>query len=222
MKLLWKPRPVRTFISLFLFGAFLAACGGVDEAPDYEPLRFSVEGEELLASGVIDATTLTQFREVTAANDGLERLLLLWVPGSADDEANLELARSVRALGLATEVPPGGLVASGGTDLFLAGRERTIAPDACIGVHSWGDGDGFEGAELPRGDPEHRPYLLYYEDMGIDPSFYWFTLEAAGADSIHWMSPDEQSRFGMATGVASHQDRQASPSQHECDARLPE
>ncbi len=227
MTLVQSSRSASALPALLVCAALLSACESTgdwleQEALDYEPVQFQVEGKELLASGVIDASTLVRFREVVAAHEGLERLVLLWVPGSADDEANLELARRVRALGLATEVPPGGLVASGGTDLFLAGRERYLAPEACVGVHSWGDGDGLEGADLPRNHPDHEPYLRYYEDIGIDPAFYWFTLEAAGADSIHWMSPGEQNRFGMTTSDEHAQNGRTWPGQSACDERLPE
>ena len=39
-----------------------------------------------------------------------------------------------------------------------------------------------------RDHEEHRVYLDFYEEMGIPEAFYWFTLEAASADEVHWMS----------------------------------
>ncbi len=37
----------------------------------------------------------------------------------------------------------------------------------------------------------------YYADMGIDEEFYWFTLDAASSDGIHWMTQDELSSYGL-------------------------
>ena len=54
---------------------------------------------------------------------------------------------------------------------------------------------------MPRSRRAHDLYLDYYTDMGIDPSFYWFTLDAAPADSIHWMTSDELIAFGLVTNA---------------------
>ena len=35
--------------------------------------------------------------------------------------------------------------------------------------------------------------------MGIPADFYWFTLEAAPADDIHWMSRDEMETYAVVT-----------------------
>jgi len=55
------------------------------------------------------------------------------------------------------------------------------------------------GADLPPDDPEHDLYLDYYADIGISEDFYWFTLDAAPANSIHWMTAEEMDRYGMLT-----------------------
>lgn len=171
-----------------------AACDDLD----YEPMSFTVSGSEIIARGVIDGSTLNRFLDVSEANSNLSVLVLEQVDGSADDVANLELSRVVRAAGFTTVVPSNGLVASGGTDLFLAGATRTLENGACVGVHSWSGGD-IEGHALSRNDPEHRKYLSYYQEMGTDPEFYWFTLEAAPANGMHWMTASEASRFNMAS-----------------------
>lgn len=104
-------------------------------------------------------------------------------------------------MGITTIVPSGGLVASGGTDLFLAGVQRIIEPGACIGVHSWAAED-FTATDIPRTSPEHDRYLDYYNDVGIDLAFYWFTLEAAPADDMHWMTAMEVGQYGVSTSPA--------------------
>jgi hypothetical protein len=185
-----------------------------NEGLDDEVAVFDVRGDQLVVNGVIDQRSLEGFGAAIKANPGIATLVLNAVPGSADDEANLQLARIVRDLRLETVVPSGGLVASGGTDLFLAGAERRIEPDACIGVHSWASAEG-PGTDFPQDAPAHDPYLDYYEAIGIDPAFYWFTLDAAPADGMHWMTAEERLRFAMAT--EAHTDEVPDPS--ECAAR---
>lgn len=176
----------------------VAACSGA-----YPPLTFTPDEEALRLSGVIDARALSAFDVAIDTHPGTTRLIFDFVPGSMDDESNLELARRVRARGLETYVPGDGLVASGGTDLFLAGTARQLAPGACVGVHTWGDETVGIGLEFPKDDPVHQPYLDYYAEIGIDAAFYWFTLEAAGPDESHWMTAAELAEHGMTTVAAT-------------------
>ncbi|MFT5530530.1 MAG: hypothetical protein ACI91O_000543 [Candidatus Poriferisodalaceae bacterium] len=94
---------------------------------------------------VIDSSTPDAVRALLEDHPQVTTIVLGFVPGSADDEANLEAALLIRDAGLATHVPADGQVASGGAD------------------------------------------------------FYWFTLEAAPAESIHWMTSIELDRYGIAT-----------------------
>lgn len=188
--------------------AALSACLGAD----YEPMQFTSNGTEIVARGAIDAGTLDRFLDITERHPDARTLVLEMVEGSVDDEANLIFSREVRKRGFTTVVPSQGLIASGGTDLFLAGVTRQIAPGACVGVHSWG-GD-VEGRDVPRTDPVHQEYLSYYDVMGTPQAFYWFTLDAAGADEMHWMSTAEVARFGMTTAPAA-----GLASAAVCDAR---
>lgn len=174
-----------------------AAC-----ADEYTPLRFTVSGDEIIATGVIDFNTLQLFEDTINDHPNAKVLVLQSIGGSVDDEANVKFARVVRDMGLATRVPSGGLVASGGTDLFLAGVDRVLEAGACIGVHAWAAQD-FSATDLPRSDPEHERYLDYYEDMDIDAAFYWFTLQAAPADGMHWMTSEEVARFELSTTAAT-------------------
>ena len=57
------------------------------------------------------------------------------------DDVNLLASREIRNRGIATHIAKDGMVASGGTDMFLAGAKRTIEIGAKLGVHSWGDGE---------------------------------------------------------------------------------
>lgn len=179
----------------------------------HSTLEFQVEDNRIIASGEIDGDALTDFMDIIDTTPAIETLVLQNIGGSVDDDANLEFGRQVRDLGIATLVPSDGLVASGGTDLFLAGTRRTLEPGACVGVHAWA-ADEFTAIDLPRDDPLHAPYLEYYADLGINPEFYWFTLDAAPAESMHWITVGEAARFAISTETAS-----ALGTPHVCDAR---
>lgn len=201
------------------FGALvcLAGCG----AEDYDPLTLTPQGDHFLAQGVIDGTTPDTLRKALAANPDIKTILMQYVPGSADDEANLDASRLIRAGGIATVVPRGGFIASGGTDMFLAGVQRQIRSGACIGVHSWASGTGTEGKDVPRDDPEHHLYLNYYKEMGIPSEFYWFTLSAAEAEGMHYMNNGEIAQFDMTTAPMAGAS-EANPSRCEAIASASE
>lgn len=183
------------FLTIF---ALLASCqtGSHD---DYVPIEFENDGRQIYAYGDIDSDVIARFLDVYNDNPEAEVLVLEMVGGSVDDEVNLKFSQMVRDLGLKTRVPSDGLVASGGTDLFLAGTQRTLEPGACVGVHAWAT-DDYEATDIARNDPVHREYLNYFRNMGISEAFYWFTLDAASAKDMHWMSAQEANRFSMITG----------------------
>lgn len=189
--------------------AFVAGC----ESYDYDPLSFRYQDGAIVAVGTIDATTLAAFEKITQAHPQAKTLVLQTIHGSVDDEANLIFSRFVRTQGFDTVVPADGMVASGGTDLFLAGNQRHLEPGACVGVHSWG-GPGPAAASLPRDHREHKPYLAYYRDLQVEEEFYWFTLAAAPAEEMHWMTADEANRFAMTSVPA-----QSLSSRQICETR---
>lgn len=180
-------------LSLFIFACFTLLL------PDYDSAEFKVLGEAVVMNGVIDSDTEETLTILLDENPQVTTIVMENVEGSVDDEANLILARYIRGKGLNTHVPNNGLIASGGTDLFISGVKRTVGSNAKIGVHSWADGSGLEGVGLPRNHPEHRKYLEYYRAMGVPVAFYWFTLEAASSDDIHWMSIEEQKLYKLPT-----------------------
>jgi hypothetical protein len=194
----------------------LAACAS------YPELAYTKAGSSLILTGVIDAETAPSLSAALRTNPEVNRLILDSIPGSADDEASLsKLAKLVRNSGVTTHVPSHGMVASGGTDMVVMGKTRRIDTGACIGVHTWAAGWSETGADLARDDPKHDLYLDFYRDMGIDPAFYWFTLDAAGPDNVHWMSAAEINRFGLSsTLVKDPKDETFSQRKKRCDARV--
>ncbi|MEP1095780.1 MAG: hypothetical protein ABJG78_11765 [Cyclobacteriaceae bacterium] len=153
-----------------------------------------VSGDTVFMNGDIYKGTLTDMEELLKAHPEITTLVMNYVPGSIDDEANLLASREIRKNKINTYVPEGGMIASGGTDMFLAGVKRNAHETAKIGVHSWGGGDKM-ATEYPREDEVHEIYLDYYEEMSIPLEFYWYTLEAASADSIHWMTVEEIKKY---------------------------
>lgn len=183
---------------LLLALSFVAvACAGDNDTED--SATFIVEGTEAVMEGVIGSDTPDAVRDLLADYPDVRTIVMTNVPGSADDDANLEAARLLREAGLRTHLESDGEVASGGVDFFLAGAERTFDAGAKFGVHSWATGDGTEGTDLAEDDPEHNKYLDFYDEMGVDPDFYWFTLQAAPAADIYFMTAAELDDFGFST-----------------------
>ncbi|EAS40721.1 hypothetical protein [Photobacterium profundum] len=162
------------------------------------PLMFTVEEDTAKVSGVVCDGSPAAFSKMLAAHTNLKVLSLVNIDGSADDNANLQLGRLIRKSKMTTSIGEAGHIASGGTDLFLAGTKRKWTEGARIGVHSWSDGVN-DGSNYPISSPEHKPYLDYYKEMGIPVSFYWFTLNAASASEMHYMTNDEIKQYGMVT-----------------------
>lgn len=95
-----------------------------------------------------------------------------------------------------------GLIASGGVDFFLAGIQRTKGTNTKIGVHSWSDGNK-DATAFPVGHANHLPYINYYVSVGFTQQeaedFYYFTINAAPAEGIHWVTDAEISKYKILT-----------------------
>jgi hypothetical protein len=153
--------------------------------------------------GLITSSTPAAFAALLAQHPGIKTLVMHDCPGSEDDDANLALARMVRKAGIDTVLPADGSIRSGAVELFLAGKRRSAAAGAEIGVHSWIDEDGHQATDFPANAPVHNAYIRYYVDMGMDAAkahaFYDFTNHAAPATSVHYMTRAEVEKFGLLT-----------------------
>lgn len=184
--------------ALVLVGLFLAGC--TDEAGEAEgAASFEIQGDEAMMTGVIGETTPDAVADLLEDHPEVTTIVMSDVPGSENDEANLKASSLVREAGLSTHVPSDGFIASGGVDFFLAGTDRSFETGAQFGVHSWATDDGVNGDDLDRNDPQHQLYLNYYDDIGVDEDFYWFTLQAAPPDDFHIMTPGELEQYGFET-----------------------
>ncbi len=147
-------------------------------------------------NGDLDSDAPDQVEALLAYYPALKWIELEDCPGSVDDMAALEAARKIRSAGLNTRVPADGEIASGAVDFFIAGVQRVVVEGGMVGVHAWRDGS-LEGSAVPQGDPEHDLYLDFYAELGIDREFYWFTLQAAPADGLHYMTQEELEQYGL-------------------------
>lgn len=84
---------------------------------------FTILNDTTIAlNDVIDSGTLDAFNAVIAQNPDTRWLAFQEAPGSEDDETNMQVGRRLNQLRLNTLVEPGGFIASGAVDLFLAGN----------------------------------------------------------------------------------------------------
>lgn len=115
-----------------------------------------------------DAASPASFTAMLRDYPGIGVLEMIECPGTDDDRANLALGRMIRAARIETHVPRGGSVRSGAVELFLAGAARRADDGAEFAVHSWIDELGREADDVTAGAPEHRAYIDYYVEMGMD------------------------------------------------------
>lgn len=166
----------------------------------YGPFR--VDGDRIIMNGAVETNTPAKFRALIAAHPGVRTIEMIECPGSEDEDANLALARLIRSAGLNTHVPADGSIRSGAVELFLAGTERTSAPGAQFGVHSWRDDTGREARDYAEDAAVHAPYLRFYREVGFTPekakAFYDFTNRADFED-MHYMTEAELARYGVIT-----------------------
>lgn len=159
----------------------------------FGPFRV-VAGDRVELNGSITSRAPTQFRALLRAYPHIRQVDMVDCPGTDDDEANLALARMIRKAGIATYVPSGGSVRSGGVELFLAGVRRHADSTAEFAVHSWLDEDGMEPDDFSEDDPVNRAYIEYYREMGMTEekarAFYALTNSVPHDDALYLKPQD--------------------------------
>jgi len=164
-----------------------------------DELSIEVENNTAYLSGVLGSDLVKRLSDFVKENPNVTDLVLVDIPGSVDQQATMEGARLIRRLGLNTRIAPTGYVLSGGVDLFLGGVERTIGAGAGVGVHAWSDGSRTKAENVNVADPVHAVYVNFYLEMGVPERFYWFSLDAASADRVYFLSPEEVYDFQLVT-----------------------
>jgi len=163
----------------------------LDHSEEYE-LFFLVQGRYAIAAGVIYNGFKKRVRLLRKNHPNVDTIVMVNCPGSSNDGALVKGARLVHQYGYNTCVPSNGMVASGGTDMFVSGLERYATPGAKIGIHSWeATYNGVEtvGSDFPRDHWEHVMYLDLLEDTCIPYDFYWQTLKSGLP--MHWVTEGE-------------------------------
>lgn len=186
---------------------FAASCAGTEnragtENNHSELTEFWVNGNVLYMNNLINSKTPDQLKRIFAENPDIDTLIMQQVDGSLDDTANLQAASWIAKKNLTFILEPDSEIASGGTDFFLAGKKRVIKKGAKVGVHSWAD-ESSTARDFPRGHSFHQPYIDYYIAIGwtkeAAEKFYYFTINAASAEDIHWMTEVELREYNITT-----------------------
>jgi len=163
----------------------------LDYSEEYE-LFFLVQGRYAIAAGVIYNDFEKRVKLLRKNHPNVDTIVMVNCPGSSNDDALVKGARLVHQYGYNTCVPSDGMVASGGTDMFVSGLERYATPGAKIGIHSWaGTHNGVEtvGSDFPRDHWKHVMYLDLLEETCIPYDFYWQTLKSGLP--MHWVTEGE-------------------------------
>lgn len=182
---------------------FITSCG---DDSDTAKSRYGVflyqDDTTLVMNGTIGSSTPKDWDDYIKAYPDTKHIIMKDCPGSEDDTANLEAARKVHQRGVSIHLPSAAVIASGAVDFFLAGVKRTRDEGSMIGVHSWSDGSK-DATAFPVGDPEHQPYIDYYKEVGFSEedakAFYYFTINAAPAAGIHYMTDAEIAQYKLLT-----------------------
>lgn len=193
---------IRTNIAFFVFTVIIfAACNKSDIAIDDYGIFSYKDEETVVVNGLIDSDIPTYWDNYISAFPETNRMIMKDCPGSTDDLANWDAARSIRTYDISIHLPADAIIASGAVDLFLSGTTRSRAVGSQIGVHAWADGNGNEATDYPIGHVEHQGAIDYYVDMGFTQeeaeAFYYFTINAASAEEIHWMTDDEIEQYKL-------------------------
>jgi len=170
--------------------------------PDAGLLKFRAVDNKAYGNGNTNGMSVSTVRGFLNDNPQVDTLVMGIMPGTKNADMNVLIAREIRKRGLKTHLPQNGFIASGAVDLFLAGVERTMECGGKIGVHSWGLTGDTSGTISPKTmgvDRRQKYHEKFLRDMGIDPSFYVFTREAAEPSQLHYMTEEEIERFGLLT-----------------------
>lgn len=159
----------------------------------YGPFRVIDQTTAALV-GITQGSAPAHFSAMLADFPAIQTLEFVEAPGTYDDRANLRLGRMIRNSGISTRVQDGGSIRSGAVELFLAGATREIHEGSEFAVHGWLDDWGRGAEDYPAGAPEHRRYLDYYVEMGMEEAqaraFYAMTNSVPFEEAM-WLTGSE-------------------------------
>jgi len=165
--------------------------------------HIKIKGNEAYLSGDLGTITYAQIKDLIENHPTVKTIVMTHISGSVNDAVNMHTGRLLRENGFTTKVLSTSDIASGGVDLFCAGKERIVEKGAKIGVHSWCCVNDMTAIEIPKDHPAHQYQLAYFSEMlgkELGPKFYFYTLKASPFDSIHYMTDEEIKKWKLATG----------------------
>lgn len=187
--------------TLFFLGTLLLSIGSCKKG--YEA-RFGpfyiLDDTTVVVNGDMGSRVDNQLERLLNKYPGISYAIMEKCPGSRDDEELFKAARMLYNQDVHIHLPPNAKIESGAVDLFLAGTTRTMDEGAKIGVHAWSDGNTSATA-YPVGHEEHEIYIDYYASIGYSQqeaeNLYYFIINAAGPNNIHYMTAEEILAFGI-------------------------
>ncbi len=202
---------LRIYITVIVAFALLGSCKKDDDKNPVTTTKtfgiFKVQDDKKTVemNGEISSSSFDNFKKLIAKYPDIILINIKECGGSMDDQTNLKLSHYVHGRGINTHLMDNGMIASGGVDFFIAGVKRTKGKSVRIGVHSWGGKDNsgkiVTATDFPVGHKHHLPYIKYYKSVGFTQKeaedFYYFTINAAAFNSIHWMTEEEIIKYKL-------------------------
>lgn len=203
-------KTLRLIFSFLIVSSLLISCSDDSASPQtpnsnrqFGIFKVLDDNTTIEMNGTIGSSALNDFNTLEAVFPNITKINIKNCDGSSDDIVNLQLSEKVHQKGINIYLMNNGEIASGGVDFFLAGIQRTKGTNTRIGVHAWAAGENITATDFPVGHANHLPYINYYVSVGFTQqqaeAFYYFTINAAPASSIHWMTAAEITQYNIVT-----------------------
>ncbi len=154
----------------------------------------------IVMNGDMGSRVDNQFDRLIAKYPNIKLMIMEDCPGSRNDEQMFKAALQLHNLSINTHLPSNGKIQSGAVDLYLSGNKRTLEQGAKIGIHAWSDGSG-SATDYPTNHSEHELYINFYKAIGCSQQeaedLYFFIINAAAPEDIHWMTDQEIDQFNI-------------------------
>ena len=183
-------------------GLFAVSCLGLSNCKKGYEDRFGpfyiLNDTTIVVNGDMGSRVDNQLERLLDKYPNISYVVMEECPGSRDDEELFKAALMIHNRDVHIHLPSHAKIESGAVDFFLSGTKRTMDEGAKIGVHAWSDGNS-SATEYPVGHEEHQIYIDYYLSVGYSEqdaeSLYFFIINAAGPDEIHYMSTQEINEY---------------------------
>jgi len=194
---------MKPFFNAILIFAILYLLSGCKNGYEDKFGPFYIENDTtIFMDGDMGNKVDNQFDKLLEQYPDIRLVVFGICPGSKDDVAMIEAATQLRNRGINTHLTTTSIIESGAVDFYLAGNTRTLENGSLIGVHAWSEGKD-AATDFPKGDPVHDLYIDYYIFCGYSPEeaeeFYFFTINAAPPDDIHYMTAEEIEKYQIVT-----------------------